>query len=83
VAYVAAYVSGGAEKALALAPETHAEWWAASYGRRAISAHRGAWIAYTPHCPCCGEVVVWYWPAYRHDAAASLAALARAMAAAG
>jgi hypothetical protein len=81
VAYVAAYVSGGAAKALTLAPETHAEWWAASYGRRAVSAHRGAWIAYTPHCPCCGEVVVWYAPAYRHDAAASLAELARAMAA--
>jgi hypothetical protein len=80
VAYVAAYVAGGDDKALALTPTTHAAWWAASYGRRAVSAHRGAWTVYTPHCPCCGEVVEWYAPAYRHDAAASLAELARAMA---
>jgi hypothetical protein len=83
VAYVAAYVSSSDAKALALSATTHAEWWAASYGRRAVSAHLGAWTPYTPHCPCCGEVVVWYAPAYRHDAEASLAELARALAAAG
>lgn len=86
VSYLAGYLSAGAKDAAwrAADPALRAAWWAASYGRRVVSAHRGAWSPRTPApCPCCGVAVMWVAPprGTERDPAAAMAAVSAALAA--
>lgn len=59
--YLARYISHGDDE---LDDELGAAWWIASYGRRALSAHRGAWYAREPaHCQDCGSLALSWVPA--------------------
>lgn len=59
--YLAKYISKGSH---GLDVVTAARWWQASYGRRALSAHRGCWYAAEPaHCADCGSLSLGWTPA--------------------
>ena len=54
--YVAKYVGKGSA---GLSDRVAAQWWTARYGRRIVTAMRGAWLPPPdPHCPVCGDLDV-------------------------
>ena len=61
--YLAKYISKGADVESELGEVKGAEWWIASYARRALSAHRGAWLVRNAHCGDCGSTSMSWTPA--------------------